>query len=80
MHLLWREPWLKPLIDYDLDSEVCTYCNEKFNNLVFVTSCEFCSIGIMHDKCADSHIIKDHISDLKKKIFYHKDRALHDFQ
>ena len=80
MHLLWRDPWLKPLIDYDLDSENCAYCNEKFKNLVFVTSCEFCSIGIMHDKCADLHITKDHTAELKNKIFYHKDRALHDFQ
>ena len=80
MQLLWREPWLKPLIDYDLDSEKCNFCEEKFNDLVFVTSCEFCSIGIMHDKCANSHILENHLAELEKKIFYHKDRPLHDFQ
>ena len=56
MQLLWREPWLKPLIDYDLDSESCGFCKGKFNGLSFVTSCEFCGIDIMHDKCANSHI------------------------
>ena len=80
MQLLWREPWLKPLIDYDLDSEHCEFCKEKFKDMVFVTSCEFCNIGIMHDKCANSHIIEKHISELEKKIIYHKDKPLHDFQ
>lgn len=80
MQLLWREPWLKPLIDYDLDSEHCEFCKEKFKDMVFVTSCEFCNIGIMHDKCANSHIIEKHISELEKKIMYHKDKPLHDFQ
>ncbi len=69
MQLLWREPWLKPLIDYDLDSETCDFCKAKFEDLVFVTSCEFCNISIMHDKCANSHIIENHISELKKKFF-----------
>lgn len=80
MQLLWREPWLKPLIDYDLDSENCKFCKGKFKDLVFVTSCEFCNIGIMHDKCANSHIIGKHMIELGKKINYHKDKPLHDFQ
>ena len=80
MQLLWREPWLKPLIDYDLDSENCSLCKEKFNGLSFVTSCEFCGIGIMHDRCANSHILKCHISELNTKIVQHKDKPLHDFQ
>jgi hypothetical protein len=80
MQLLWREPWLKPLIDYDLDSENCKFCKGKFKDLVFVTSCEFCNIGIMHDKCANSHIIEKHMIELEKKIIYHKDKPLHDFQ
>ena len=80
MQLLWREPWLKPLIDYDLDSESCSFCKGKFNSLSFVTSCEFCGIDIMHDKCANSHILKSHMSELKTKIVQHKEKALHDFQ
>ena len=80
MQLLWREPWLKRLIDYDLDSDHCEFCKEKLKDMVFVTSCEFCNIGIMHDKCANSHIIEKHISELEKKIIYHKDKPLHDFQ
>jgi hypothetical protein len=80
MQLLWREPWLKPLIDYDLGSENCGFCKGKFNGLSFVTSCEFCEIGIMHDKCANSHILKRHRSELDTKIGRHKDKPLHDFQ
>ena len=68
MQLLWREPWLKPLIDYDLDSESCGFCKGKFNGLSFVTSCEFCRIDIMHDRCANSHILKSHMSELETKI------------
>lgn len=80
MQLLWRAPWLKPLIDYDLDSESCGFCKGKFNGLSFVTSCEFCRIDIMHDKCANSHILKSHMSELETKIGKHKDKPLHDFQ
>ena len=80
MQLLWREPWLKPLIDYDLGSENCGFCKAKFNGLSFVTSCEFCEIGIMHDKCANSHILKRHMSELDTNIGRHIDKPLHVFQ
>ena len=80
MQLLWREPWLKPLIDYDIDSENCSLCKGKFDDISFVTSCEFCIIGIMHDKCANLHILESHISELNAKIVQHKEKPLHDFQ
>jgi len=34
----------------------------------------------MHDKCANSHILESHMSELKTKIVQHKDKPLHDFQ
>ena len=80
MQLLWREPWLKPLIDYDIDSENCSLCKGKFDDISFVTSCEFCLIGIMHDKCANLHILESHLSELNTKIIQHKEKSLHDFQ
>ena len=80
MILLWRDAWIKPLSEYDLGSEVCAYCKEKFNHLNFVTSCEFCEIGIMHDLCADTHISTHHSNQVNAKVDSHKDRPLHDYQ
>ena len=80
MEILWREPWLKPLIDYDLDVEYCNKCKKKFTKISFVTSCEFCDIGIMHDSCANRHIIDKHHEMIIKKINQHKDKPLHEYQ
>jgi hypothetical protein len=80
MILLWREAWIKPLSEFDLGFEICGYCKEKFHHLNFVTSCEFCEIGIMHGACADNHIKTNHSNQLNAKIAYHKDKPLHDYQ
>ncbi|MFL6309008.1 MAG: hypothetical protein ACJ70N_02950 [Nitrososphaera sp.] len=80
MTLLWRDPWLKPLNHYDIGAESCKYCERHFTKLEFVTSCEFCEIGIMHDKCANRHVLSDHKKELQSKIHMHRDRALHDYQ
>jgi hypothetical protein len=78
--VLWREGWLKPLSDFDIGSEICKLCRLRFENNDFVTSCEFCEIGIMHDKCADNHILKDHKNEIIKKTKFHRERRLHDYQ
>ena len=78
--VLWREGWLKPLSVLDIGSEICKLCGRTFENNDFVTSCEFCEIGIMHNKCADSHILKDHKNEIIKKIESHRERRLHDYQ
>ena len=80
MILLWREAWIKPLSEYDVGSRICAYCKEGFNHLNFVTSCEFCEIGIMHDLCADTHINNHHSNEVDAKVAFHKDKPLHDFQ
>ncbi len=80
MMLLWREAWIKPLSQYELGSEICAYCTKRFNDLDFVTSCEFCEIGIMHDLCANSHINTHHSSQVNAKVAAHKDKPLHDYQ
>ena len=80
MTLLWREAWLKPLSEYEVGTEICSYCKEKFVKIDFVTSCEFCEIGIMHDKCANIHIITDHKKELYAKMAAYKDKPLHDYQ
>jgi hypothetical protein len=80
MILLWREAWIKPLSEYDLGFESCGYCKEMFQHLNFVTSCEFCEIGVMHSACADTHISTNHSNQLDAKVAYHKDKPLHDYQ
>ena len=80
MQLLWREEWLKPLIDYEISSEDCNFCKKKFLDFSFVTSCEFCDIGIMHDHCANSHLVGIHYQELIKKTKRYKEKQLHDFQ
>ena len=80
MALLWREPWLKPLSSYDLEAEKCSYCEKSFVKIEFVTSCEFCEIGIMHDQCSNKHILSRHKKQLRMKINMHRDKPLHDYQ
>jgi hypothetical protein len=80
MTLLWRDSWLKPLSNHDVDAESCRGCNKAFATIDFVTSCDFCEIGIMHDACANKHIIADHKKQLQSKINAHKDKPLHDYQ
>lgn len=80
MTLLWRDSWLKPLSDFEVGTQKCIYCMRAFAEIDFVTSCDFCEIGIMHDGCADKHIMAEHKKQLKAKINAHKDRPLHDYQ
>jgi hypothetical protein len=80
MIILWREPWLKPLSDLDIGGNLCNLCRNGFRDLEFVTSCEFCDIGIMHDTCAEKHIFDEHKDDLERKIRLQRERRLHDFQ
>jgi hypothetical protein len=80
MVVLWRDSWLKPLSDFDVGSEQCKSCKKVFAEIDFVTSCEFCDIGIMHDNCANRHILARHSAALKSKIKAHKDKPLHGFQ
>jgi hypothetical protein len=80
MALLWRDPWLKPLSDYDLGVERCSYCEKGFAEIEFVTSCDFCEIGIMHDQCANKHILSEHKKQLESKINTHRDKPLHEYQ
>jgi len=78
--VLWREGWIKPLLTETLPSEKCHICNKEFGDLNFVTSCEFCEIGIIHDECANEHIISVHIKELEEKIKKHEEKKLHSFQ
>jgi hypothetical protein len=78
--VLWREPWLKPLTDIETGTEVCAVCKIGFQVMDFVTSCEFCSIGVIHDDCARKHILHEHQALLDKKVELHRDRRLHDYQ
>ena len=80
MIILWRVPWLKPLSDLDIGGNLCNLCQNGFRDLEFVTSCEFCDIGIMHDTCAEKHIFDKDKDDLEKKIRLQRERRLHDFQ
>ena len=61
--VLWREGWIKPLLTETLPSENCSVCKKEFKDLDFVTSCEFCDIGIIHDSCANGHIISEHLKE-----------------
>ena len=78
--VLWREGWLKPLSDFEIGSEMCNSCKQMFKDIDFVTSCEFCQIGIMHNNCADNHILQNHKKEIEKKIESQRDRRLHDYQ
>ncbi len=78
--ILWREGWIKPLLTESLPSEKCGICNKEFGELDFVTSCEFCEIGIIHDICANNHIATSHTKELGEKISKHKEKQLHSFQ
>ena len=80
MVVLWRDSWLKPLWDFDVGTEECKFCKKAFAEIDFVTSCEFCDIGIMHDSCANRHILQQHSAVLGSKISAHKDKPLHDYQ
>lgn len=80
MTLLWRDPWLKPLSEFDVGTEKCSYCKKVFGKISFVTACDFCSSGIMHDECANKHILIEHKKQLSTKINAHRDKPLHDYQ
>ena len=79
-NVLWREGWIKPLQTESLSSEKCGICKKDFEELNFVTSCEFCGIGILHDICANEHIISEHFKEVEEKIDKHKEKKLHSFQ
>jgi hypothetical protein len=78
--VLWREEWLKPLSDSEIGSEICKYCKKRFENIDFVTSCEFCEIGIIHSSCADNHVLNNHKEEVINKIKSQRERRLHDYQ
>ena len=78
--VLWREEWLKPLSDFEIGSEICKYCKKRFENIDFVTSCEFCEIGIIHSSCADNHVLNNHKEEVINKIKSQRERRLHDYQ
>ncbi|MDQ2685657.1 MAG: hypothetical protein M3Y25_07425 [Thermoproteota archaeon] len=78
--VLWREGWLKPLSVESLPIDACTICKKDFENLDFITSCEFCEIGLTHESCCNDHITKEHNIQLNKKIDEHKEKRLHSFQ
>jgi hypothetical protein len=80
MTLLWRDSWLKPLSDFDVGVEKCSYCKKAFAEIDFVTACDFCDIAIMHDACANKHIVTKHKKQLQEKIHAHRDKPLHDYQ
>lgn len=79
--VLWRDPWLKPLSDGDIGSDACALCKKEFvDRADFVTTCEFCDIGAMHDQCANRHVLQKHRKQVGAKINDHRDRRLHDYQ
>lgn len=80
MTLLWRDPWLKPLSDGDVGSDACAFCKKEFGKVEFVTACDFCDIGVMHDQCANRHILQKHKKEMDAKVNDHRDRRLHDYQ
>lgn len=80
VNVFWREGWIKPLLTESLPRESCGICNKEFQDLDFVTSCEFCEIGILHDYCCNNHIVLNHKSDLDKKTTIHKEKRLHSYQ
>jgi hypothetical protein len=66
--VLWRDSWLKPLSDFEIESEICKLCDQRFKHLDFVTSCEFCEIGTMHCICANNHILNNHHKEIMNKL------------
>ena len=80
MTLLWRDPWLKPLSDGDVGSDTCAFCKKEFGKVEFVTACDFCDVGVMHDQCANRHILQKHKKEMDAKVNDHRDRRLHDYQ
>lgn len=80
VNILWKEGWLKPLSTESLPNEKCSFCNNDFKELEFVTSCEFCEIGILHDFCCHTHIVKDHKEPLDQKVKSHEEKRLHSYQ
>jgi len=78
--VLWRDSWLKPLSIHDIETKLCKSCKKILKEKDFVTSCEFCEIGVMHDSCANEHIMKIHKREVNKIIQLHKDKPLHEFQ
>jgi hypothetical protein len=80
VNILWKEGWLKPLSTESLPNEKCSFCNNDFKELEFVTSCEFCEIGILHDSCCNTHIVKDHKESLEQKVKSHEEKRLHSYQ
>ncbi|HEU5121053.1 MAG TPA: hypothetical protein VFT71_08695 [Candidatus Nitrosocosmicus sp.] len=78
--VLWKEGWLKPLSTESLPNDICAICKKEFKNLDFITSCEFCEIGLLHESCCNDHIIQLHINSLKAKIKEHKEKRLHSYQ
>lgn len=80
VNILWREGWLKPLSTESLPTEKCSLCKDDFKELEFVTSCEFCDIGVLHDDCCRIHIIKDHKESIDQKVKAHEEKRLHSYQ
>jgi len=80
MTLLWRDPWLKPLTDGDVGTDECALCKKEFQDIEFVTACDFCDIGILHITCANNHILQKHKKELMAKIAAHRDKPLHSYQ
>ena len=80
MTLLWRDQWLKPLTDGDVGTDECAHCKKRFGKVEFVTGCDFCDIGVMHDGCANEHIMRQHKKQVEDRIRSHRDKPLHDYQ
>jgi hypothetical protein len=78
--ILWGDSWLKPLSDFEVESEICKLCNQRFKHLDFITSCESCEMGIMHSICAYNHILNNHQNEIMNKLDTQRHRRLHDYQ
>lgn len=78
--ILWRESWLKPLSTESLPNDSCAICKKEFEGLDFVTSCEFCEIGLSHESCCNNHLSKSHGEEIEAKIEAHKEKRLHAYQ
>ncbi|HKR72878.1 MAG TPA: hypothetical protein VJR94_02070 [Candidatus Nitrosocosmicus sp.] len=63
-----------------LPNDSCAICKKDFENLEFITSCEFCDIGLSHESCCNKHLIQSHIDQIEAKIKVHKEKKLHSFQ